>query len=340
VERMLDSEAKKLCIDSISLDISVVHLETSDNILIKSIISMYLYRDMLFVVHVDRCSVFNLKGEYLYDIGKYGQGSGEFASAGDIFFLDDYLGIFDYMKNIMLYYTIDGRFVYKYSLLPGVEKIKRIGKDLLVGIIPVRSSNRDIRMLFFDTKGNIIDSIQHKILPKPENMPYYINAENLFTYNNETYLKEGYNDTVFRISGEMKLLPQYIITAGKYSVNYDDMILDMEKYIKGKRPIVSFENDRYILSTTGEGNFNSFLIDKKTDRIEKVLLTYNEEMDELFEDDRRMVGGGTLYEPGFESFPTCFNVEGVSEDGKIILCREVLENSDDNPVIVMVRIKE
>jgi hypothetical protein len=81
------------------------------------------------------------------------------------------------------------------------------------------------------------------------------------------------------------------------------------------------------------------LIHKKTDRIEKVLLTYNEEMDELFEDDYR-ISGGSLYEPKFESFPTCFNVEGVSEDGKIILCREVPENSDDNPVIVMVRIKE
>jgi hypothetical protein len=301
-----------------------------------------LYRDLLFVAHVHRCSVFNLNGEYLYDIGKHGQGPGEFvASPLALFFLDDYMGIFDFIENKMLYYTIDGRFVYDYFLRPGVESIKRVGKDILAGSVPISSDNQDIRMLFFDTKGNIINSIRHKNFPKPgDDTPYGINVGSLFTYNNETYFKETYNDTVFRISKDLKLMPQYLITTGKYSVNYDERILNIEKYRKGKCPFVSFENYRYILSRTGE-QFIYYLIDKKTDRIEKVLLTYNEEMDELFDDDYKMMGGGKLYEPPrFERVPTCFTVKGVSEDGKIILSHEFPQNSDDNPVIVMVRIKE
>ncbi|MDR0698280.1 MAG: hypothetical protein LBG28_03520, partial [Tannerella sp.] len=160
---------------------------------------------------------------------------------------------------------------------------------------------------------------------------------NIYPYNNASYLKEAYNDTVFRISDDLQLLPEYIITAGKYSTNYDDLVLNIEKYKKGIKSVVEFESDRYILARTGE---YYFLIDKKTDTTEKVLLTYNEEMDELFEDDVRLIGGGTLFEPKTESVPTRFNINGVSEDGKIIFASEYLENSDDNPVIIMLRIKE
>jgi hypothetical protein len=46
-------------------------------------------------------------------------------------------------------------------------------------------------------------------------------------------------------------------------------------------------------------------LDKKTDTIEKVLLTYNEEMDELFEDDVRPIGGksyATIFGSGTRNF--------------------------------------
>ena len=346
IEHMLKVEAKNLCIDSIFKDISIIPLETSDDILIKKIINIHLYNDLLFVIHVDRCSVFDLKGNYLYDIGKRGNGPGEFTASHPqlLFFSGDIVGLCEtYHKT--LFYTIDGQFKYDITHFTAYETIKNIKQNVFVGIVGIESERDANRLLFFDIKGNEIDSVQHyRHLSREDNVSWYIPDDaNLFVYNNNVYLKEGYNDTTFLISHDLKLIPEYIIATGKRSVNYEVRVLNPEKYGDGARSVIDFESDRYIiLRNRGPGGFSGdrILIDKKNGKIESVLFKYNEDMAKLFE-DHLVLDKIIDNTPILKSIPPYFRICGVSEDGKTVFGYEVLiDKPYDNPVIIMATIKE
>jgi len=339
IEQAYGTEPIGLCLDSISSDISLIHLETSDDILIQQIIKIYLYHDLLFVLHVDRCSVFDMNGKYLYDIGKSGNGPGEYLGLPILFFSENYVYVFSRMDCAAYCYTIDGKFIFDYKFPKHFDCIRNIKDDIFAGYIPVDYGDYINRLLFFNMEGNIIDSTQYnKIFPEGESGGYFFDDGNMFVYNNKICIKEGYYDTIFSIRNDFKLIPEYIITTGKYSVNYDDRRLDIDKYQKGKRAFVYFESDHYIIVNVFSPVKSYIMIDKKTDKVEHVLLTYNEEMAELFEDDGIVVNM-IDFKPTYKNVPSYFHIRGVSEDGKIALGYEILKKSpEENPVIVMARI--
>ena len=338
VEQTIDATLKELCIDSISSDISIIPIETSNDILIKEISRIYFYHDLLFVVHTNsnRCSVFDLKGKYLYDIGRKGNGPGEFTSISSLFFLEDNVGIFDFLQRKIFYYSINGKFESEVRMFSYFKFIKKINENTLAGIMATSVSEYNNRIIFFNIEGNVIDSLQYSTNLKPTPGTSMSDDTNLFTYKNNHFFVEGYSDTIFRISDQLKLLPEYVVTTGKYAVNHYDRQMNIDKYLAGKRTLVVFENDRYILLRYDWPPINHLLINKKTDKIEKVILKYNEEMTNLFVDDWKRLGRNK-----YESLPVHLQVNGVSEDGSLILSFEYLkENEDDNPVIVMVKIKD
>jgi hypothetical protein len=340
VEKAIYDKPIELCIDSISSEISVIPLETSDDILIKGISSVYLYLDFLFIIHTERsrCSVFDLKGKYLYDIGNRGNGPGEFLDITCMFFSVDDVGICDFLQKKIYYYSITGKFKNEVRMFTYLRYIKKINKNTFAGIMETSRDESNNRIIFFNLEGNVTDSIQYSAILKPIPGLSFFDDVNLFTYKNNHFFVEGYSDTIFRISDKLKLIPEYIMTTGKYAVSHHDRQVNFEKYRVGKRTLVIFENDLYILS--GHNNYTSsknyLLINKKTDKIENVILKYNEEMTNIFADDWKMLGRNK-----YESLPVHLQVNGVSEDGSIILSYEYLkENEDDNPVIVMVKIND
>jgi hypothetical protein len=342
VEQAIDTEPKNLCIDSISSEISVIPLETSDDILIKNIRKVYLYHDLLFIIHTDsnRCSVFDLKGNYLYDIGNQGQGPGEFTGISLFFFSVDKVGVFDFSQRKILFYSINGKFESEVRMFSYLRFIEKINENTFAGIMNTSTNEYNNRIIYFNIEGNVIDSIQYSSILKTTPGLYFSDDVNLFTYKNNHFFVEGYSDTIFRISDKLKLIPEYVVTTGKYAVNHYDRQMDVKKYNAGKRTLVIFENDNYIILRYNELSYFYLLINKKTDQIEKVIFRYNQEMTNIFADDLKRIGG-TLRSPIYENIPVNLHIIGTSEDGSFVLGFEYLkENEDDNPAIVMIKIKD
>lgn len=342
VEAAFNTETKEVCIDSLVYDISIIPLETNEDILIRNIIRVYFYRNLLFIVQSNRCSVFDIQGKYLYDIGKQGNGPREFISIRCLFFYDDIVGLYDSSKQKMLYYGINSDFIRDFPMSDGYYcQINVIKNNVLVGYIPVGANEMLKRLSFFDSTGQTIDSVLHyKNLPVPKKLGLTVGDDNFFIYNGATYLKEGCYDTVYRISDDMKLIPEYTITTGKHAVNYEDKVLYPEKYHNGGRTVVRFENERYIIISSNKLPLRYLLIDKKTDRIINASFIYNEEMNSIFENSttREYVINNQF---ALKEIPPFFMIRGISEDGKIAFDFEFLkEFPDNNPVIVMVRFKE
>ena len=107
-------KSETLWLDSISDSITIIPLEISDEILMDGPGFSYLYNNLLFIVHGNlsrnhRLSVFDLSGKYLWDIGRKGQGPGEYNSIylpNSIFFNDNKLYIYDWSTYSILCYAI------------------------------------------------------------------------------------------------------------------------------------------------------------------------------------------------------------------------------------------
>ena len=350
IEKILDKKSENLSIDSISSDITIIHLDTSDSILIDKIRSVYLYNQLLFVLHNKRCSVFDLKGKYLYDIGKIGQGPGEFSSIRNIYFYNKEIFIYDGLMNYIFHYTISGQFISRIPILDYMFDFSFIDKDIFVGfLIPNELASN--RMKFYNTEGICVDSISHdRTFGNPE-ASIYSSDGHFFSYNDNKYIKEGYNDTTFLITPKHTLSPQYIIDVGKYARTYEDRILYKEKYSTGRAINVRFENDKYIiLYGMGLKKGEYVLINKQQEYISKVNFIYNDEDLKLFLKEEEYYSltshsGFTLTTPNAEPImiddgSPSFAIVGVSEDNKVLIGYEKSLSLADNPVIVLVSVKD
>ena len=86
IEKAIDNE-KDIFLDEISKKITIVPLETSDDVLIDKILYMGLHKDLLYIFDNNmNCFVFDLNGKFLYKVGSKGQGPGEYVYVSNLFF--------------------------------------------------------------------------------------------------------------------------------------------------------------------------------------------------------------------------------------------------------------
>ena len=124
IEKAFNMKQEIVYIDSLCDSISIIPLETSDEILMAGHGRCYLYNNLLFIHHSgynmnDRLSVFDLSGKYLRDIGRRGQGPGEYISIMTpigVFFNNDKVYLIDNRAHAILCYTLNGAFVKKNSI--------------------------------------------------------------------------------------------------------------------------------------------------------------------------------------------------------------------------------
>ena len=370
IENVLDMKSETLWLDSICDSITIIPLETSDEILMNGFVISYLYNNLLFITHTsfsgnDRLSVFDLSGKYLWDIGRRGQGPGEYNSIffpKSIFFNDNKIYVYNKFGMSVLCYTLTGEFIKKTHLpyLTFFHQFTYINKDVIAGFVGVGDVTNS-RVLFINDVGELIDSVSHY---KTFEKKIYTASEHeggFLSYNGRKYIKEArYSDTVFRVTEEMKLLPEYCISTGKYKYKYEDLIGNNEIIGSIKFVNVKYENNQFIVATgfSVKELFNDpmeghsyILIDKESSSSKKVRFYYSEETCRHFLKEKVYINPsnfrnspGVYIEPPKprlinDGSPT-FRISNVSEDNTIWIGAEKALNNDDNPVIVLVHLKK
>jgi len=237
----------------------------------------------------------------------------------------------------MCFYDLDAKFI-KFEHIPDkYTDFIFINKEIFAASAKLSFNLKNDRIKFYDTNGIVVDSINH-YKEFSENNSWGDGLDGIFyRYNDSIYYKEKHNDTIFQISQDLKLIPEYAINAGKYSTNLEEQLSgNKELLIKRKTPVVLFENNRFIISFVRGIGFAYCLIDKKSDIVKIGFFRYNKEMQSRFEDYPEIIDK-TLR----KKVPPFFRIGGNSSDGKKLLGFEYLkEKQFDNPVVVIVELKE
>ena len=218
------------CSDYFS-SIEYIPLETTDNSFIAQEPFIITTNDSLIFISsvtrggkipVDRnLLVFNHSGKFLNQIGKYGNGPGEYPNFDKYFLSHEkpVVCIYDFFSRKIFEYEFNGKFICSIptpSTMDGnwIEPHSYFGDSLFLGSL-AKYDKYGYYYLLFDRNGEIVKSF-------PTTLFCDISDNNRglhfppFKIDERLYLKDDINDTIYSLES-MNLQPAFVFNLGKYS---------------------------------------------------------------------------------------------------------------------------
>ncbi len=301
--------------------------------------------------------VYDLLGNFKYRIGNIGNGPGEYKYASNFTInrQDKYIYILD--RNNIIIYTIDGKFVNQFSVEEYAGNFQKIefydGKIFLFEFISYGHATYD--WIVLDKEGNLLSSKYNQI---PDFKTNLSGGGDVFRYNNKIYYCNEYNDTIFEIDKE-KFRPLLLFGDGdfrkpKYTVN---KLGDTFKYVyitKTKKDIIiTYYYDGIFYTSIFELNKNKLIAINKSNK-----LNHNWGGPGIIND----IDGGIPFLPKFghqlneqnylSSWEFSYEIKAYISTKKFRNSPNSLKkkrefeqlanslNENDNPVLMLVKLKE
>ena len=341
-------------------DIEFVPLETTDNCLLDQFLKkIVVTQEYIFVYDYNYCYRFDRKGKFLNKIGTKGNGPGEYVKVMSISVdtINKCVYMSDNRQHKLVKYDYTGKLLgeIKHKLTDANSIYQYKPMEFLMESSYYSFASKGKRFCF-----NLYSEKEKKVISKmscdyPHDIPKMVMCDPIsYNYKGNLYVKDFWCDTIYKMKDPYHLEAHTIINRGKFEdYKYDDKSLTTGKEDTRHRMVLGIsrieETDRYLLMASHQG----FVVhDKKTG---KTLAGDSGENKLCIIDD--------LYgSPGVRSdhFPSC--VQGNEyytfrhayefiENGKgkhIIIdarynaYRKMVEelNSEDNPVIMIVKLKK
>jgi len=341
--------------------IEYIPLETNDNCVVGKI-TFYDVSDNYIVVSVAQTNevfLFARTGRFITKIGKHGQGPGEYLSPASVYI--DELKKCVYVSDSpskMLVYDFTGKYVISYSFNRIHTSPLLYSNNHFITVTVSHQSNEDYYVY------GIWDSALKLVKQGVKGIPVEIkgNAGSIiviptvswYIHKGFLYLKESIlNDTIYQLNKNNEFIPQYIINSGKYEVT-PEIKGDTKYFFQNSKRYVTwmvfFETSNYLLLRYAfNGEAMPCYFDKKSSK----LLYFNSK--DGIQDDYT---GGIDYWPSKQINDYWYAFYNVSElldkfdkQKKISLkgpsataskIQSIIKNlnAEDNPVLIVVKLKQ
>ena len=190
-------------IDSMCL----ISLQTTEESLIGKISGLYLIENKLFVVDANKAQtifVFDLQGNYLYQIGSKGEAPGEYSSINQVTVTHEGIAILDWLKWKYISYDLEGNLLFEHTFRNKTpERILRLDEHTFIGSHAGYSEKYPFHLTWFNDKDSVMDTGIPITNPHPASagsLKYTSVGSILFYYN--------LCDTIFEISGR-EVFPKF-----------------------------------------------------------------------------------------------------------------------------------
>ncbi|TKG94935.1 6-bladed beta-propeller [Puteibacter caeruleilacunae] len=311
---------------------------------------------------------FNKKGAFLNKIGVIGKGPQEYYSSS-IF------GVHSgaervYIRNInshVLSYSFDGKYMseFKIGRVTYPSSIEELGSDKILFPMTNTNGNAKSNWVITDLDGRKLGEKKNHVSFNTPTTIAMSNAVVTYQYNNRLHYFEHFGDTIFSIS-EQGYRPEYTLEHDEYSYTPERFLKDFARWSSGTgkrvpcfRPMRFIETYRYLF-------IMYFGINKRQD-----IAIMDKESGEIFEQDPGQDNKGISndVDGGLNCFPSYSFFENDNQylvswffpyELKAHIASDVFKNStpkypkkkkaleelvnslreDDNPVLMLVRLKE
>ena len=222
-------QAKKCNLSMIADQVVYIPLETTDNSLLGEQLEIFYGANDIVVGDPNNTLFyrFDKQGKFLNQIGKKGEGPGEYPSAIH-FYVDETestVSIISPKTRSLYQYDYAGRFLRKISFSESPWMIaKQQDKFLFYNQRFNRiSDNPSVSELFLaDAEGKIAGQLPTTIQDKSMDMLLF-ESPFFYVYNQKTYYKNPLLDQVFEVKSPLQLVPAYEIYTGPQKRTKEDL---------------------------------------------------------------------------------------------------------------------
>ena len=236
---------KVYCSDLFS-SIELIPLETTDECLLevpnRDNSSGVIMNDNYILVQYTfggdyRLCAFDHSGKFLNQIGRKGQGPGEFYLLRNMFFNTDKNSIYvENGRTNILEYNFEGKFINSIPI-PVVEGNRLSGNfysgnNLFIAHLDYNGKN-EYTYCLYDSKGEIVKSFtNHIVFEREIRWNRYYSTLSPVRVDNRIYLKDYLNDTIFSIENST-LQTDFVFGLGKYTLSEKNLeIIDIRSLLK------------------------------------------------------------------------------------------------------------
>lgn len=224
-------------------DIRYVPLKTYQDLTFQGIWKCVFSDSMILAYDMRKCLLYDYNGNTVAKIGQSGRGPGEY----------NYIKNADFgaKNNILIHsqydlfeYNLDGTFLkqiknyFRPSSDTYISSWDIVKDSLFLGHVPNITGLSENKALMINKYGHIKNSYKNYILFQRDGSlkGLFEDFAHIYSFNNSVYYKECFNDTLFSLDNDFKLIPKYILKLGKY----------MMPISKRKLPLLSQNFDDYI----------------------------------------------------------------------------------------------
>jgi hypothetical protein len=169
-----------------------------------------------------KCLLYDYEGNVVTNIGKRGRGPGEYRYVNNVAFGTNKIIMKSYFD--LLEYNLEGSFIKKHENYFRINNYQ-IGKwlpindSLIFGKIESSIGNEKTKALVLNLNGKIISEYKNYILFEREKAlsSEWERHANIYPFSGNIFFKELHNDTLFYLSEQLRLIPEYVINLGKYT---------------------------------------------------------------------------------------------------------------------------
>jgi hypothetical protein len=156
--------------------------------------------------------LFDISGNFIRKFGTKGRGPQEFLSLNNLCFGID-RNIYFSSGNDLITFSINGSFLKKYSGILSVEPNSilnnwlMINDSMIFGNIENSSGNAKNKALLINKHGNILHAYPNYQLLNGRRSRIVCGFSQIFKFNDSLFFKEQFNDTLFYLSTDYRLIP-------------------------------------------------------------------------------------------------------------------------------------
>lgn len=334
--------------------IEYIPLEKTDKCLLgEHVKSFYFDEEFIFVFDFEKCYRFTRKGKFVNTIGKKGRGPGEYNRPMSIAIDTKQKLIYFQDRGRLLKYNYNGDFIKEYQIGVTTSKILQYNENIfLVNRMMYSYAKPGSRFSIY-----FFSEIEEKLIarfecPKKDKIPFAIDTPTMYNYGGNTFVKDFWENTVFKVENPQTMAPYAFLNTGKLKHrDKDDKSPFTGKKNKGDELVISVtfmsETERYIFISANKG---LFVFDKTNGKT--YCSEYQKNGEKWYALMNDINGGPTFFANNFPKYHLTNNTlvtfnhayeffeEGVDTNNHQI--KELLKTlqPDDNPVLVLVKLKE
>lgn len=213
----------KIKISSWVDSITFVQLSSSDNALIGSINKLIRKSNDIYIL--DRYKTkslkkFNINGEFITDIGRFGEAPGEYQEPTDFIVNDSLIIVYDQFASRFNYYTLDGNFQYSKKLPFLCLRFKQVSVNNFI-FYTQDADNQHLSSIenysIFQTDSNFVIK-ERCFYRERDKYTSIINDYNFVDINNRLYCHPSFSGKIYEILNDGKYALKINLNFGKHQL--------------------------------------------------------------------------------------------------------------------------